>query len=94
MNEIITSHPAFADSLRRVKKKCFERFEFSITFFNICINANDVEIIESKTSIIFKSFKLKVVTFVAKSAKNFVDVIAQIKFEKTVSFKKFFIFEF
>ena len=94
MNKIITFHSAFTDSFRRNKKNCFEKFEFSTTFFHICINADDVEMIEFKTSIIFKSFKLKIAVFVAKSAKNFIDIIAPMKFKKTVSSKKFFIFGF
>ena len=94
MNKIIIFHLIFTDSLRRVKEKCFGEFEFSTTFFDICTNADDAEIIESKTLIIFKLFKLEVAVFVAKSAKDFADVITQMKFEKVVLFKNLFIFEF
>ena len=94
MNEAIIFHSASAGSFRQTKGKCFEEFEFSTTPPDICTNADDAEIIKSKTSIIFKLFKLEIVVFVAESMKNFVDVIAQIKFKKTVSFKNLFIFEF
>ena len=75
-NKIIIFHLIFTDSFRRVKEKCFERFEFSTTFPDICINADDAKIIEFKTLIIFKLFELEVFAFVAESVKNFVDVIA------------------
>ena len=94
MNEIITSHPIFAGSLRRAKEECFGGFESSTTFFDICINVDDIEMIEIKTSIIFKSFEMEIVVFVAESVKNFADVIIQIKFEKIVLFKNLFVFRF
>ena len=94
MNEVITFHPIFTDSFRRAKEKCFKGFEFSTTFLDICTNADDAKIIEFKTSIIFKLFELRIVVFVVASTKDFVDVIARMKFKKTVSFKKIFIFEF
>ena len=75
MNETITFHSVSADSFRRVKGKCFEEFEFSTTFSDIYINANDAEMIKSKTSIIFKLFELGIAVFVTEPAKDFIDVI-------------------
>ena len=87
MNKIIIFHLTFTDLFNWIKKKYFEKFEFSTTFSDICINADDVKIIKSKTSIIFKSFKLGIAAFVTESMKDFADVIIQMRFEKTVSFR-------
>ena len=94
MNEIIIPHSISAGSLSRAKRECFGGFEFSTTLPDICTNADDAEMIEFKTLIIFKLFKLGIVVFVAESMKNFADVIAQIKFKKTVSFKNLFVVGF
>ena len=94
INKIIIFHSVSIDSLRWVKEKCFEKFEFSTTSSDICTNADDVEMIKSKALIIFKLFKLGIAVLFAEWTEGFADLIAWMRFEQFVSFKLFFVFEF